>query len=261
MSGASDLVRVERRGDIAVLWMCDAKRRNALSTAIVGAMLGAIAKSKADGVRGLVIASEQKVFCAGADVRDMLDNGWMEAEAGSGVVAPPQLFQAIESESRPVIAAVDGLALGGGVELCLACDLLIVGPRAAFMLPELELGILPNTAIARLPELIGRRAAADLILTRRKLGAEEALDLGLASALTPDPVTQSVATAASMCSGIPPLALAAAKRNLARGRDWAAIGNMLRDMDGREWREGVSAFLEKRAPDYNHFWTALGAKE
>ncbi|MEJ1969451.1 MAG: enoyl-CoA hydratase/isomerase family protein [Rhizomicrobium sp.] len=251
---AGPLVRIERRGDVAILWMDDARRRNALSTALVREMLDAIAAGGRDGAGAFVLASDQKAFCAGADIRDMLDNGWLEADQNDlAVLTPPDLFKAIEAEPRPVIAAVNGPALGGGVELCLACDLAIAGPPASFMLPELGLGILPNTAIARLPALIGYRRAADLILTRRKVDAAEALALGLVTMLADDPVGQAVATAAALCASVPPVALAAAKRNLSRGRTWAEADGMLRQMDGREWREGVSAFLEKRTPDYGRY--------
>ncbi len=254
----SALATLERRGDVAILWMADAQRRNALSTKMVEEMCDALAASREDGVRAVVIASDQKLFCAGADIRDMLDNGWLEQAPGARtVITPPDLFAAIERDPRPIVAAVDGLALGGGVELCLACDLVIAGPRAAFMLPELELGVLPNTALARLPELIGRRAAADLILTRRKVDAEEALRLGLITTLVSEgALDQAVATAAAICAGAPPGAIGAAKANLARGCGSDAVTGMLADMDGKEWREGVSAFLEKRAPRYERFWAA-----
>ena len=148
------------------------------------------------------------------------------------------------------------MALGGGVELCLACDLVVAGESASFMFPELALGVLPNTALARLPYLIGARAAADLILTRRRIDATEALRLGLVNELGPGPdtVERAVAKAQEIVSHVPPTALAAAKRILHTGLDWVAIRSMLGEMDPDEWREGVTSFLEKRSPDYLRFW-------
>ena len=251
------LIEVERRGPVALIWLADATRRNALSVPLVTQMLAALATSRSDGARAVVLASREKAFCAGADIRDMLESGWLEAgPIGTSSLTPPDLFAAIEGDGRPVIAAVDGLALGGGVELCLACDLVIAASTASFMFPELGLGVLPNTALARLPELIGVRAAADLILTRRRIDAAAAVELGLVSRLVEgtSAVDQAVATACDIVTGAPPSAIAAAKRHLRRGADWAAIRSTLADMDGAEWREGTSAFVEKRRPDYERFW-------
>ncbi|MEG3126121.1 enoyl-CoA hydratase/isomerase family protein [Sphingomonas sp. GB1N7] len=251
------LVNVERRDAVSVIWLTDAARRNALSVALVTQLLDALATSRSDGARAVVLASREKAFCAGADIRDMLESGWLDAKPGEeGAPTPPDLFAAIEADGRPIIAAVDGLALGGGVELCLSCDLVVASPTASFMFPELGLGVLPNTALARLPELVGVRAATDLILTRRRIDAAEALRLGIVSAVADgaSAVDHAVATARDIVGGSPPTALAAAKRYLRRGRDWPAIRLVLADMDAAEWREGTTAFVEKRPPQYDRFW-------
>ena len=250
------LVQVDLRGDVAVLWMADAGRRNALSVALVSQLLEALEASRSDDARAVVIASREKAFCAGADIHDMLDSGWLDARPGEGGITPPDLFEAIELDPRPIVAAVDALALGGGVELCLACDLVIAAPGASFMLPELGLGVLPNTAISRLPELIGARAAASLIMTRRRIQAEEAMRIGLISELVEEPtaVDRAVAVAQDVTDKVPPTAFAAAKRNLRRGADWPSIRAMLSEMDADEWREGTTAFVEKRQPEYGRFW-------
>lgn len=253
------LVETERRGDVALIWLADAARRNALSVALVTSIIEALAASRATGARAVVIGSREKAFCAGADIRDMLDSGWLDVTSGEqAVITPPALFELIEADSRPVIAAVDGLALGGGVELCLACDLVIAGAGASFTLPELGLGVLPNTALARLPALIGARAAADMILTRRRVMVDEALRLGLVSAVADErgAIEHAVATAQSIVSTTPPAALAAAKRLLRRPPEWPAIRAMLGAMDPAEWREGTSAFVGKRPPDYERLWAA-----
>jgi enoyl-CoA hydratase/carnithine racemase len=253
------LVKVEEIGDVALIWMSDEKRRNALSTALVGELINALEVSRTDGSRIVVLASGQKAFCAGADIRDMLGNGWLDRRYGAeGPPTPPELFEAIEADPRVIVAAVDGLALGGGVELCLACDLVVAGSAASFMFPEVSLGVVPNTAIGRLPQMIGYRAAAELILTRRRVDANEALRLGLVSALADQEgaVNRAVTMAQAICAGAPPAALTAVKRNLARGRSWRDIHAMLTDMDPAEWREGTAAFRDKRAPDYTPFWRA-----
>lgn len=241
------------------MWLADTARRNALSVALVNDILGALRSSQEDGARAVVIGSREKAYCAGADIRDMLESGWLEASSeGQTAVTPPDLFEAIEADSRPIIAAVDGLALGGGVELCLACDLVFAGANASFMFPELGLGVLPNTALARLPSLIGARAAADLILTRRRVLADEALHLGLVNFVTQvqSAVEHAVGVACGIVSASPPTVLAAAKQHLRRPPEWSSIRAILADMDPAEWREGTTAFVEKRAPDYEPFWGA-----
>ena len=256
-TGPRPLVETERVGEIAVIWMSDPRRRNALSVPLVGGLIQALNSSRSDGARAAVIASRETAFCAGADIGDMLENGWLDGRPSDAAEpTPPDLFEAIEADGRPILAAVDGFALGGGVELCLACDLIVAGSSASFMLPELSLGVLPNTALARLPNQIGARAAADLIFTRRRIDAAEALRLGMISLLVEgsDVVGQAVAAAQDLVSKVPPTAFAAAKRNLRRGPDWTSIRAMLGQMDPEEWREGTSAFVEKRAPDYQRFW-------
>ncbi|HVR90592.1 MAG TPA: enoyl-CoA hydratase/isomerase family protein [Novosphingobium sp.] len=255
----TSLVQIERRGHVALLWMCDSARRNALSVALVTELLDALRGSEIADARAIVIGSREKAFCAGADIRDMLESGWLEASSDQhDAVTPPHLFEAIESDSRLIIAAVDGLALGGGVELCLACDLVVAATGASFMLPELGLGVLPNTALARLPALIGMRAAADLILTRRRIMADEALRLGLISSIAEEgfAMEQAVASAQTIVSTTPPRVLAAARRQLRGAPGWYAIRAILNEMDPGEWREGTSAFVEKRTPNYDPFWAA-----
>ena len=251
------LVNTERRGDVALIYMADSARRNALSVPLVTQLIAALRASKADGARAVVIASKEKAFCAGADIRDMLASGWLDGASGeNSLVTPPDLFEAIENDSRPIIAAIDGLALGGAVELCLACDLVIASGSASFMFPELALGVLPNTALARLPELIGTRAAAGLILTRRRIDSAEALRLGLINTLVDgtDAAETALELAADIVANVPPTAFSAAKRSLRRGSAWTGVRELLDEMDPNEWREGTTAFVEKRSPDYERFW-------
>ena len=251
------LIQTERRGDVMLVRLADSARRNALSVALVSELVDVLRCSRGAGVRALVLASAEKAFCAGADIRDMLNSGWLDAQPGSDPgVTPLDLFEAIENDDRPIIAAVNGLALGGGVELCLACDLVFAGQSASFMFPELAFGVLPNTALARLPGLIGARAAADLILTRRRIDAGEALRLKLVTELVvgSDVVEFAVARALEIVSHVPPTALGAAKRILHAGPNWVSIRSMLGEMDSDEWREGVTAFVEKRPPDFRRFW-------
>jgi enoyl-CoA hydratase/carnithine racemase len=249
-------VDVEQRGLITILWLNDVARRNALSVGLVTELFANLRSTRVAGSRGVVIASRAKAFCAGADLKDMLASGWLDAVAEGGDLTPPDLFEAIEADPRPILAAVDALALGGGVELCLACDVVVAGPSASFAFPELGLGVLPNTALARLPEKVGGRAAAELIYTRRRIDAAEALRIGLVSRLVGvgGVVDAAVQVAEEIVTGTPPQAFAAAKRRLCRGPAWTEIRATLADMAPAEWREGTTAFVEKRKPNYEQFW-------
>lgn len=243
------------RGKVGVLTMQDTEHFNALSPPQVRAMLDALKESKA--ARALVIASSAKHFCAGADIKEFLKGELLDPNRPAPATSPVNLFRALIDDPRPVIAAVDGLAMGGGVELTVSCDLVLASEKARFALPELGLGLIPRTALARLPELVGRRKALELILTRRRLTADEAVSIGL--------VNQRVDSAGLLEAAIkvaeeiitaPPAAIAAVKRNLGRvpASDWAAIHGLLAHLDPAEWREGLTAFSEKRTPDFERFW-------
>ena len=242
-------------GKVGVLIMQDAEHFNALSPPQVRAMLDALAESKA--ARALVIASSAKHFCAGADIQEFLKGELLDPSRPAPATSPVNLFRALTDDPRPVIAAVDGLAMGGGVELTLSCDLVLASEKARFALPELGLGLIPRTALARLPEIVGRRKALELILTRRRLTADEAVAIGL--------VNQRVESAGLIDAAVkmaqeiitaPPAAIAAVKRTLGRvpAGDWAAIHTLLSQLDPSEWREGLTAFAEKRTPDFERFW-------
>lgn len=141
--------------------------------------------------------------------------------------------------------------------MTLVADLVLATERARFRLPELGLGVLPRTALARLPEIVGRRKAMELILTRRMFDAHEAHAMGLVNRLVaPETLLDTAVAVAEEIVAAPPAALAAAKQSLGRvdPADWQAMHEMLGLMDPEEWREGFTAFLEKRNPEYDRFW-------
>jgi len=251
----SERVQFSLRGHVGLLTMCDAEHFNALSPPQVRAMLDALNESKA--ARALVIASSAKHFCAGADIKEFLKGELLDPNRPAPVTSPVNLFRALTDDPRPVIAAVDGLAMGGGVELTVSCDLVLASEKARFALPELGLGLVPRTALARLPEIIGRRKALELILTRRRLSADEAVAIGLVNQRVDS--TGLLDAAVKMAQEIiaaPPGAIAAVKRTLGRvpAGDWAGIHALLAHLDPAEWREGLTAFAEKRTPDFEPFW-------
>jgi enoyl-CoA hydratase len=241
---------------IAVLVLNDTARRNALSRDMVSSLGAALRRSREDKARGVVVAAEGKVFCAGANIND-LKSGWMEADEPN--TNPTRFFKALWEDPRVTIAAVQGLAAGGGLEMVLSCDLVVAGPDAAFASPELGHGVTAPTGLALLPALLGRQRAMDLMLTRRKMDAAEALAVGLATHRTEtseDVVGTAVSIARSIVEAVPPGALRAVKRQFNHHHrvDWECVLSSAADVPPAEWREGLDAFTEKRQPNFERFW-------
>ena len=168
-------------------------------------------------VRAVVIYGGERVFAAGADIKAMsqLDAAGMR-EWGREL---QDSFRAVAGIPKPVIAAITGYALGGGYELALCADFRVLGSRAKIGQPEILLGVIPGAGgTQRLARLVGPAKAKDLVFTGRHVGAEEALEIGLADAVVPDAEVYdtAVAMARKFAAG-PPLALAAAKRAIDQG--------------------------------------------
>ena len=250
--------RFELRGTVGLLTLAEPERRNALSTSLVEGALAALASPEARRARALVVAGEGRAFCAGANIGDLLGAGWMTG-APTGPT-PMDLFQAIDADRRVTIAATHGLVLGGGCELTLCCDLVVAAEDTSFALPELGLGVMPNTGLARLVQLVGRRRAMDVILTRRRVEALEASTLGLVSRIVPvgEQVESAIALARNVTDEVPPGALAAVKAAARRAAplDWNFVRAILGDIPEAEWREGLGSFAERRKPDFSRFWNA-----
>ena len=179
----------------------------------------AMEASEREDVRAVVIYGGERVFAAGADIKAM-----SQLHGTSMVAWGRELqdsFRAVARIPKPVIAAITGYALGGGYELALCADFRVLGASAKIGQPEIQLGIIPGAGgTQRLTRLVGPAKAKDLVFTGRHVGAEEALELGLADAVVPDEETYSTAVAmARKFSAGPPLALAAAKRAIDEGLD------------------------------------------
>jgi len=248
--------KFEREGPIGVLTLSVPDRRNALSTAIVESAFDCLGRPEAQDARAIVITGEGSAFCAGADIRDLLQAGWLEA--APEVRTPIDLFQALAETPQIVMAAVNGPAFGGGFELVLACDLAIASEEAVFSLPELNHGVMPNSALSLLRPIVGERVAFEMILSGRKVSAIEARERGIVSAVVPrrHVLSAAIERAREIVTRYPPGALRETKRSY-RGHapiDWALIRQSLLGLPRKEWEEGLGAFLERRKPDYEIFW-------
>ncbi|MGY2002324.1 enoyl-CoA hydratase/isomerase family protein [Blastococcus sp. SYSU DS1024] len=211
----------------------------------------ALEAGQRDDVRAVVIYGGERVFAAGADIKAMsqLDATGMTAWGRE----LQDSFRAVARIPRPVIAAVTGYALGGGYELALCADFRVLGAGAKIGQPEILLGVIPGAGgTQRLARLVGPAKAKDLVFTGRHVGAEEALEMGLADAVVPDAEVYDTALAmARKLAAGPPLALAAAKRAIDEGLE-LPIDQAL-DLESRLFAElfdtedqksGMRSFLE-----------------
>lgn len=249
----------ERTGAALVLRMNRPEAMNALSTALVHALGEGIAAGSAQpGVRAIVIAAAgEKAFCAGTDLKERatLDAAGKAAQSRSLL----DLAFAIRACPRPVIAAVHGWCLGGGLELALACDLRLAADDARFGFPEMTLGAYPGSGgPVLLARIVGAARAKEILFGARRFDATEALRLGIVERVVPRAQLGEAALAwVAEMQATAPLALAALKRSLDEGGampfEAAAEHDqkLRRPLDAtRDYAEGLQAHFEKRKPDF-----------
>lgn len=245
----------KKEGKVAVLGINRPKALNALSSKIVGEIGKVITQiSNDEEVRALLIYSE-KNFAAGADIGDMVECS--EVEAKAFVFSP--VFNKIAKLKIPTIAAIEGFALGGGLELALTCDIRFASESAKMGFPEINLGIMPGAGgTVRAPKIIGVSAAKDLIFTGNTINAERALLLGLVNYVaSKDSLYDEALTYAKKLAEKAPIALKTAKETIDRGtaistekgielecNNWASLFNT------EDQKEGMRAFLKKQKPNY-----------
>jgi enoyl-CoA hydratase/carnithine racemase len=256
---AEKVLRVEQRPPVCVLTLNRPRSRNALNFELLEALEQALAALRfAEDLRVLIITGAgTKAFCAGADLKERLTMS--EADVRRFLFGIRRLFTNIEELPLPTLAAINGIALGGGMELALACDLRVAAVNATMGLTETRFAIIPGAGgTQRLPRLVGIGMAKELIYTGRQLSAEEAVTVGLVNRLAEENNVMDVCQelAEEMCySG--PIALAQAKFAINRGLD-ADIHTGLAIEAGayevciptEDRLEGLRAFQEKRKPIY-----------
>jgi enoyl-CoA hydratase/carnithine racemase len=213
-----ELVRVEVDQAVAIIRV-DRPPMNALSAPVLNELAAAIAQVSADdAIRSVVLYGGQKNFAAGADVKEMSGLAYADISATHSRLLQ-DTFSAIAAVGKPVIAAITGYALGGGLELALCADFRVLGASAKVGQPEILLGIIPGAGgTQRLPRLIGPSKAKDLIFSGRFVDAQEALAIGLADRVVPDDeVHEAARVLAARYAGGPALALRAAKEAIDQG--------------------------------------------
>jgi len=212
-----EFVRVEVDGQVATIRL-DRPKMNALNAQVRDEIAAAAAEvSGADAIRAAIIYGGERVFAAGADIKEMAPLG--VAEMASYAAALQSALNDVAAIPKPVIAAITGYALGGGLELALCADFRVLGESAKVGQPEIQLGVIPGAGgTQRLPRLIGPAKAKDLVFTGRHVTAPEALAIGLADRVVPDTeVYQAARDMAAQYASGPAIALRAAKQAIDRG--------------------------------------------
>jgi len=211
---AEAFLTLERRPDNVALIRLDRPKANALSAAVLGQLHAAVMELHDDPPGAVVLWGGRRIFAAGADIVE-LDDAGADAVGANFATA----LGALATVPRATIAAVNGYALGGGLELALACDFRVCGENARFGLPEVLLGVIPGGGgTQRLPRLIGVSRAKEMILTGRQVGAEEALAIGLVNrVVAPEFVLEAALGWAAELAAGPLLAHGFAKSAVDRG--------------------------------------------
>jgi enoyl-CoA hydratase len=252
---------LETRGAVTVLTVNRPEKLNAINRETLAEIAEAVRAFAADAAQGALIltGAGPKAFIAGADIAELQPLGPSAAEDisrfGQGVA------DLLEGSAKPVIAAVNGFALGGGCELALACHIRLASENAVMGLPEVKLGIIPGYGgTQRLPRLVGQGRALELILSARNVKADEAERIGLVNRVVPQ--EQLLDEAVKLAEAIlrnGPIAVEAAIESVVRGMS-LPLEQGLRFESGRfgmvaasaDMHEGLQAFLDKRPPKFEH---------
>jgi enoyl-CoA hydratase len=252
-----EILKIEVADAVAVVTVSRPQAMNALNTRFFEEMDALVAEigGRAD-IKAVVITGDGKAFVAGADIAEMVAKTPDEARAFSRL--GQGTFRSLELLEKPVIAAVNGFALGGGCELALACDFRIASTKAKFGQPEVNLGLIPGyAATQRLPRLVGLGHALYLLMTAEMVGAEDALRMGLVQKVVePEALLATAVETAKTIAAKGPLAVRLVKRVAREGllKDFEAGCALEAEAFGlpfgNEGAEGMKAFLEKRKPEW-----------
>ena len=258
-SPAYEHILTETRGAVGLLTLNRPKALNALNDALMNELGDAlVAWDKDDTIGAIVITGSDKAFAAGADIGAMAHWTYMDVYKTEYIT---RNWETIRRIRKPIIAAVNGFALGGGCELAMMCDVVIAGTSAKFGQPEIKLGVIPGAGgTQRLPRAVGKAKAMDMMLTARMMGAEEAERAGLVSRIVaPERTLDEAMEAAAVISAMSLPSVMAAKEAVNRAYESSLAEGVLFErrtfhalFATEDQKEGMKAFVEKRKPVWQH---------
>jgi enoyl-CoA hydratase len=247
-------IEFEKRGRIAIVTLDEPDKLNAISMGIREGVTESLRRIECDDdIRvGILTGRGDKAFCAGADISTFPAT---PEQARSFIAEVLPVLEAPERCRKPLIAAVNGIAFGGGFELAIACDFILASERARFGVPEIQLGLLPGFALLRLHEIVGRPKAKEMSVLGEPIDAEEAVRLGIAlRTVAHDKLLEEAIAFAEKIAGKPQMAVQMAKSFLNRGLGGDdmryAIDALPFLFQTEEVKEGVAAFRGKRKPQF-----------
>ncbi|MGI9189221.1 MAG: enoyl-CoA hydratase/isomerase family protein [Longimicrobiaceae bacterium] len=253
-----ETLRVESENGVAIVTIDRPEKRNALNAAVRRELLEALDALREDGdARVLVITGAgEKAFVAGADIGEFAERTPLEQR---GAMSGRRVFDEVAAYPKPVIAMVNGYALGGGCELALACDLRIAADTAQLGQPEINLGIIPGGGgTQRLPRVVGTGQAMRLVLTGELIDATEALRIGLVDLVFPaGELRERTLEIATRVAEKSPVALRLAKAAVRAAAEMPLTAGLAHEKElfvtcfgSDDKAEGIAAFLKKRSPDF-----------
>jgi enoyl-CoA hydratase len=254
-----DFVTTDRVGQVLRITINRPDALNALSSEVLVQLTAALELAAADSeARAVVVTGAgDRAFIAGADIKEMSTKS--PREGREFAKAGHRITRLIEEMDKPVIAAINGVALGGGCEVALACDVRLASEKARLGQPEVNLGIMPGWGgTVRLSRIVGEGIAREIIFSGRTVSAEEALRIGLVNAVfAPDKLAEEAVQMATTMAGRAPLAISYAKRSMSRARslDTEAATELEADLFAlcfatEDQKEGMAAFIEKRTASF-----------
>ena len=255
----SDTVLVERRGRVAILTFNRPDALNALNLEMTGALQDRLRElDRDDSVGAMVLTGAGRAFAAGADIKEMAGFSFADAYGQDFITAT---WEELTRVRKPVFAAVNGFALGGGCEFAMMCDTVFASTAAKFGQPEIKLGVIPGSGgTQRLAKAVGKAVAMDMVLTGRMIDAEEALRIGLvARVYPPEALLEETVKAADTVANYGLLSVIAAKEAVNRAFETGLAEGvrferrLFHGLFGTEdQKEGMGAFAEKRQPGFKH---------